>query len=114
MGTNVFLDIIGSVIIGGILLITLFRLSGRATENTYNKSGDLTIQQNIASIVRVFENDFRKIGYCADWKKMPDPQKSIIFWPWPLDEDKTILMFYSGCRLIGSLWDQDKLITLTN
>ena len=78
MGTNVFLDIIGSVIIGGILLITLFRLSGRATENTYNKSGDLTIQQNIASIVRVFENDFRKIGYCADWKKMPDPQKSII------------------------------------
>lgn len=78
MGTNVILDIIGSVIIGGVLLITLFRMSDRATESTYSKTGDLTVQQNIAAVVRVLENDFRKIGYCADWKKIPNPAKSII------------------------------------
>jgi hypothetical protein len=78
MGTNVILDIMGSIIIGGILMITLFRLSDRATESTYNKSGDLTIQQNIATVVRILENDFRKIGYCADWTKIPDPTKSIV------------------------------------
>jgi hypothetical protein len=79
MGTNVILDIMGSIIIGGILMITLFRMADRATESTYNKSGDLTIQQNIATVVRILEFDFRKIGYCADWMKIPNPTKAIIF-----------------------------------
>lgn len=79
MGTNVILDIMGSIIIGGILMITLFRISDRATESTYNKTGDLTIQQNIASVVSTLEYDFRKIGYCADWRQIPNPSKSIIF-----------------------------------
>lgn len=79
MGTNVILDIMGSMIIGGILMITLFRVSDRATESTYNKSGDLTIQQNIAAVVRTLEYDFRKIGYCADWTQIPNPAKSIIY-----------------------------------
>ncbi len=79
MGTNVILDIMGSMIIGGILMITLFRVSDRATERTYNNSGDLTNQQNIAAVVRTLEYDFRKIGYCADWTQIPNPSKSIIF-----------------------------------
>lgn len=79
MGANVILDIMGSMIIGGILMITLFRVSDRATESTYNKSGDLTIQQNIAAVVRTLEYDFRKIGYCADWTQIPNPAKSIIY-----------------------------------
>jgi len=78
MGTNVILDIMGSMIIGGILLMTLFRLSDRATERTYSQSGDLIIQQNVATVVSILEYDFRKIGYCADWTKIPDPTKSII------------------------------------
>ena len=84
MGTNVILDIMGSIIIGGILMITLFRMSDRATESTYNKTGDLTIQQNIATVVRILEYDFRKIGYCADWMQIPNPSKSIIL----ADNDK--------------------------
>lgn len=84
MGTNVILDIMGSMIIGGILLMTLFRMSDRATESTYNKTGDLIIQQNIATVVRTLEYDFRKIGYCAEWTKIPNPSKSIIF----ADKDK--------------------------
>ena len=79
MGTNVLLDIIGSVIIGGILLTTLFRMSDRATERTYNQSGDLVVQQNLATVVSTLEFDFRKMGYCADWTKLPDPTKIIVY-----------------------------------
>ena len=79
MGANVILDIMGSIVIGGILMLTLFRLSDRATESTYNKMGDLTIQQNIATVVSILEHDFRKIGYCANWTKIPNPAKSIIY-----------------------------------
>lgn len=78
MGFNVLLDIIGSVIIGGMLLLILFRLSDSATENVYNFSGELSSQQNLAVVVQLLESDFRKIGYCADWEKIPDPSKSII------------------------------------
>ena len=102
MGTNVILDIMGSMIIGGILLMTLFRLSDRATERTYSQSGDLTIQQNVATVVSILEYDFRKIGYCADWTKIPDPTKSIILadsnkikFLTDVDKNKTVdTMFY--------------------
>jgi len=102
MGTNVILDIIGSIIIGGILLMTLFRLSDRATERTYSQSGDLTVQQNVATVVSILEYDFRKIGYCADWTKIPDPTKAIIFadsnkikFLTDVDKNKTVdTMFY--------------------
>ena len=78
MGFNVLLDIIGSVIIGGMLLLILFRLSDSATENAFNYTGELTSQQNLSTVVQILEHDFRKIGYCADWQKIPDPSKSIV------------------------------------
>ncbi len=78
MGFNVLLDILGSIIIGGMLMLILFRLSDSATENAFNYTGELSSQQNLAVVVQILESDFRKIGYCADWEKIPDPSKSII------------------------------------
>ena len=78
MGFNVLLDIIGSVIIGGMLLLILFRLSDSATENAFNYTGELSSQQNLAVVVQILESDLRKIGYCANWEKIPDPSKSIL------------------------------------
>ena len=78
MGTNVILDILGSIVIFGILMLTLFRIFDSATANTYKGSGDLVAQQNLSSIIQVLEYDLRKIGYCADWKKIPAPNQSIL------------------------------------
>jgi len=78
MGFSSLIDILGSTLIGGILLITLFRLNDSGIENTYNNSGELTSQQNMTTVVQILENDFRKIGYCKDWTKIPKPNESII------------------------------------
>lgn len=78
MGLSTIMDIIGSMIIGGILMLITWRLSDAATEKTYNNSGELSLQQNLATVSQILENDFRKIGYCADWNKFPDPTKSIV------------------------------------
>jgi type II secretory pathway component PulJ len=78
MGYSTLLDILGSIIIGGILLTIAFRLNGAATEKTYNNSGELSLQQNLSTIAQIIENDFRKIGYCADCNKLPDPSKAIL------------------------------------
>ena len=78
MGFSTLLDILGSVIIGGILMSIVFRLTDAATEKTYNNSGELALQQNLATVAQIIERDFRKIGYCANWNKLPDPTKAIL------------------------------------
>ena len=78
MGFSTLLDIIGSFIIGGFLLLIIWRLHESATENTYVNAGELTVQTNLVEVVQLLEYDFRKIGYCEDWTKIPDPTKAII------------------------------------
>lgn len=79
MGIASLIDIIGSAIIGGFILLILFRTNASVTENTYNNTSDLIVQEDITTVVSILENDFRKIGYCEDWTKIPDPTKSIIY-----------------------------------
>lgn len=97
MGFNVLLDIMGSMIIGGLLMLILFRLNDAATENTYNYGGELTSQQNLSTIVQILEYDFRKIGYCKDWVKIPDPTKAILL------ADSTRIKFLTDTDNDGSV-----------
>lgn len=77
MGSQTMLDIIGSFFIGGILLLMGLRLnaSGLETSSVYNQN--LILQQNITTLVQIIEDDLRKIGYCRDWRLIPDPSKAI-------------------------------------
>jgi hypothetical protein len=72
MGFATILDILGSMIIGGILMMIAFRLSDASTERTYNYSGELALQQNLKTVVEIIEYDFRKIGYCDVPGSLPD------------------------------------------
>lgn len=78
MGFSDVLDLAGSILIGGLIMLILFRMNSTAVENVYNNGGELSLQQNLAVTAKVLENDFRKIGYCAVWTKIPDPSKSIL------------------------------------
>lgn len=78
MGFSVLIDIAGSAIVGGILLLTLFRMNDNATQNTYNFGGELILQENMVTTVEVIEYDFRKIGYCENPFKILDPSRAIL------------------------------------
>lgn len=78
MGHSTIFDVISSIVIGGFLLLIISQLYGTVAENTYTNTSDLTVQENLVALVRIIENDFRKIGYCADPSKIPDPSKSIL------------------------------------
>lgn len=79
MGVSTILDILGSMIVGSILMLSLFNVNNSATEDLYRGTGNLTAQTNLATVVQILEDDFRKIGYCADWKKIPVPTESILY-----------------------------------
>lgn len=78
MGFSSLLDILGSTIIGGLLLMILMRMNATSVQNNYLYSGEQIVQQNIVEVVKLLEYDFRKIGYCSVWTNIPDPAKAII------------------------------------
>jgi len=78
MGFSTILDILGSTLIGGMLLLILFRINDATVENNYMYGGELVVQQNLVAVVELLEFDFRKIGYCEDWEKLSNPLLYII------------------------------------
>lgn len=78
MGYSTLIDLIGSTLIGGFLLFLLFRLNDASVENSFVYGGEAIAQSNLVEVVQIVEHDFRKIGYCKDWEKIPDPSKSIL------------------------------------
>lgn len=79
MGYAVLIDVLGSMVIGGFLLLTLIRFNDNATHNTYSYSGELTIQENLVATIGVLEYDLRKIGYCEAPLNIPNPAKAILY-----------------------------------
>lgn len=57
------LDLIGSAIISGLLIITMVRMNASGLTNQSYFSEDLLVQENLRELVRIIESDFRKIGY---------------------------------------------------
>ncbi|MEN8194012.1 MAG: hypothetical protein ABFS12_14405 [Bacteroidota bacterium] len=78
MGFASIIDVLGSIAIGGFLMLTLFRMNSASAENTYHYTGELTVQESMVSIVKLLEYDFRKIGYCEDPTKLT-PSKAITY-----------------------------------
>jgi hypothetical protein len=66
MGYSTILDIIGSVIAGGVLMIILLNTNTNAVQNTYTYGGDIGVQGLLTVLANVLDSDFRKIGYSSN------------------------------------------------
>lgn len=78
MGFSTLLDILGSTVIGAMLFLILLRVNDAATQSTYTYMGDTIVQSNLVATITMIEEDFRKIGYCQNYAKIPDATKAII------------------------------------
>ena len=95
MGSTTLIDILGSMFIGGLLILTALNMNDSATKNTFQSQENLTVQQNMTSIIQNLQWDFRKIGYCTDPTQISDPKYFILFG----DSDSVVFradMFDSG------------------
>ena len=79
MGYSVILDVLGSMIIGGFFLLTLFRFNENTTHNSYSYNGEVIVQENLVATIETLEYDLRKIGYCDDPIKLPNPSRAILY-----------------------------------
>jgi type II secretory pathway component PulJ len=78
MGTSTIIDIIGSFVIAGFLFLMTMRLNQSTTETSAAYHTQLNLQTNLTTMVSILEYDLRKIGYCRDFKKIPDPTKALL------------------------------------
>lgn len=67
MGFSTLLDILGSMIIGGIILTLMGKINSNIVDNTVNNNSAFNSQQKLSNITLLLESDLKKIGYCADY-----------------------------------------------
>jgi hypothetical protein len=60
---STILDIILSVLLGGILLLVVFSANDLTAETNYMLNGDLFVQQMLVSVVQIVEGEIRNMGY---------------------------------------------------
>lgn len=71
MGSATLIDIAGSFLVSGLLLLVALHLDQKSIQTTFDSQAGLTAQQNMVELIDFFQNDFRKIGYCRDPEKLP-------------------------------------------
>lgn len=128
MGSQTIIDIIASTMVFGSLLLIMFQLNYGTSESIQDFRGDLIVQQNLVAITTLLEYDFRKIGYCKDYTKIPIATSAIryantnkiIFWtdfatggaPYSGDGNLDSLEYYVGptSELLGTPNPNDRLL----
>ncbi|MCI0564770.1 MAG: hypothetical protein MN733_40405, partial [Nitrososphaera sp.] len=58
-------DLIGSFIIGGLVVLIILSLNYNLSTTAFQRSQDLISQQASVELLQIFENDLYKIGYRA-------------------------------------------------
>ena len=96
MGSQVIIDLIGSLVLFGWLLLTTIRMGIANSENMQTYGGELLVQENLVEVTRLLEYDFRKIGFCREPNLLPDPTKAIIL------ADSARLKFLTDVDLTGT------------
>ncbi len=72
---NTIMDILGSTIIGGMLLLLVLKLNVFMSESSYSSDTELRLQQNTKTLAEIMNSDFRKIGYRFDHTAILTAQK---------------------------------------
>ncbi len=60
---HILLDIFGSMIVGGLILLMILKFNLFASNANYYSDNELKLQQNVKTLAEILNYDLRKIGY---------------------------------------------------
>ena len=69
----IIIDIIGSMILSGMVLLLGLRMNMNIADSQQSYKMDVIVQENLVSLVKDLEHDFRKMGY-----RVSDPTKVVL------------------------------------
>jgi hypothetical protein len=97
MGSSTIIDIVASMLISGFLLVTALQMDEKSTQNTFYSETNLTVQENLTSVVQNLEYDFRKMGYCANPNLQPKTYMYLV------SGDTSAISFVADLNNVGVL-----------
>ena len=94
----VMIDIIGSVVIAGIVLLAILGLNANMNQAMYNKTFSLVTQTNAVALARMIEYDVTKIGYHTPSPALLVASPDTISFKADLKDDGTVhtVKYFSG------------------
>ena len=96
MGLQTVIDLIGSTVIFGWLFLITITASGANKEDFQVSQGELLCQQNLVELTKLLEYDFRKIGFCKEPNRLPNPTLAVLL------ADSTRIKFLTDLDLDGT------------
>jgi len=109
-------DIILSILIGGILLLSIISANDLALEVAFKMNGDTFVQQMLVSVVQIVEGEIRNMGYNVpdSLATVVDARDTSIAFLTDLDVDGNIdtIRYYTGStgELSGTQNDSDRFL----
>lgn len=89
---STFIDLAGSFVIGGVFLLTMLTVQSNLVQSSYERSMDLVVQGYMATLVKILQNDARKMGF-----GVPDSVDAV------LTADSTSVTFLADLEADGSI-----------
>jgi hypothetical protein len=96
MGFQTVIDLIGSSVIFGWLFLITITANVSNKEDFQSNQGELLCQQNLVELTKLLEYDFRKIGFCKEPDRLPNPTLAIRL------ADSTRIKFLTDLDLDGT------------
>jgi hypothetical protein len=96
MGFQTIIDLIASSVIFGWLFLMTITNKQANNEDFQANQGELLCQQNLVELTKLLEYDFRKIGYCKEPDRLPNPTLAILL------ADSTRIKFLTDLDLDGT------------
>lgn len=78
MGFSTILDILGSMFIGGILLLSLFQVNNNTILSLGYYTSDFSLQAGLLDVVQIVENDLKRTGYTTDTLAIQNTKDAIL------------------------------------
>lgn len=111
---NIMLDIVGSFILFGILLLTVLTINSNLNVSSIETFQSLTIQQNLVELVRILDYDFLKMGYGANKPRLQPGScdSTEIMWLSDNDDDGVVdtVGYFWGRDTVGTSNPRDSLL----
>lgn len=98
---NVLIDIVGSMVIGAMVLLVILNLNISKSNAQYSSDSELQLQQNAKTLANMLEYDLRKIGYHYSGNPF-------------ITTDSTKISFYADIDNNGSVDEVSYLTSGTN
>lgn len=70
MGFTTIIDILGAIIIGGIVLMNLLNMNQNVVQAESMYGHDKSLQVDVVILATIMDRDFGLLGYCGDYTKM--------------------------------------------